>query len=381
MPSAPKSGNDLHEPRERLSHEAQDRHRARVSLTEELEAVDWYDQRIEAAYDSDLKKILTHNRNEENEHAAMLVQWLRKRDPVLDAELAKQNGSGGEASNGAPSIGQGESNSAHLRRYDAPFATSVWQRLDEEAERALQTYLGARKLVDQDGPHGWERSAVSLGRVSRADAEPLDVPGLEIDLRQLQPLLELRVPFKVPRTEIEAIERGADDPDLRALVDACRKVAAAEARIVFYGYEDGDVRGLVDGSPHEPLSIGGDFTSYPSVIAEAIERLRSAGVAGPYGLALGPRLYDGLARTAGSGGYPVLEHVRRLLDGPTVWVPDLDDGVVLSTRGGDQRLVIGQDVTIGYRGHDATDVFLYAEESMTFRLLAPEAAVGLKNAG
>src|SRR5689334_7212175 len=88
----PSNSTDLHEPRERLSREAQDRHRARVSLGEELEAVDWYDQRIEATDDTELKSILTHNRDEENEHAGLLVKWLRKRDPVLDAQLAHPGG-------------------------------------------------------------------------------------------------------------------------------------------------------------------------------------------------------------------------------------------------------------------------------------------------
>src|SRR5262245_23544088 len=99
----PSNSTDLHEPRERLSREAQDRHRARVSLGEELEAVDWYDQRIEATEDTELKSILTHNRDEENEHAGLLVQWLRKRDPVLDKQLAhpgsddeKLGGDGGD---------------------------------------------------------------------------------------------------------------------------------------------------------------------------------------------------------------------------------------------------------------------------------------------
>jgi uncharacterized linocin/CFP29 family protein len=207
------------------------------------------------------------------------------------------------------------------------------------------------------------------------------VPHLELDVRQLQPLLELRVPFKVSRAEIGAIERGASDPDLRTLVDACRSIAAAEDRIAFLGYEPGGAQGMISGSSHPAVSMHGDFALYPGVVAEAIERLRYAGVAGPYAIALGPRWYDGLARTAGPGGYPILEHVRRLLDGPTVWAPALEDGVVLSMRGGDYQLVIGQDVTIGYRGHNAEDVLLYAEESMTFRLLAPEAAVGLKNPG
>jgi ferritin-like protein len=77
----------LHEPEDRLSPAVIDRHRAVVSIQEELEAVDWYDQRAEATDDSELASILAHNRDEEKEHAAMMLEWLRRHDPVLDRHL------------------------------------------------------------------------------------------------------------------------------------------------------------------------------------------------------------------------------------------------------------------------------------------------------
>ena len=77
----------LHEPADLLSLETIDRHRATVSLQEELEAVDWYDQRVDATTDPELAAILAHNRDEEKEHAAMTLEWLRRHDPVLDANL------------------------------------------------------------------------------------------------------------------------------------------------------------------------------------------------------------------------------------------------------------------------------------------------------
>jgi uncharacterized protein len=81
------SSESLHEPAEKLSPATIDRHRATVSLMEELEAIDWYDQRIDAATDDALKEILRHNRDEEKEHAAMVLEWLRRKDPVLDEQL------------------------------------------------------------------------------------------------------------------------------------------------------------------------------------------------------------------------------------------------------------------------------------------------------
>jgi uncharacterized protein len=77
----------LHEPQDRLSPETIDRHRATTSIQEELEAVDWYDQRVNATSDPELAAVLAHNRDEEKEHAAMTLEWLRRRDPALDAHL------------------------------------------------------------------------------------------------------------------------------------------------------------------------------------------------------------------------------------------------------------------------------------------------------
>jgi hypothetical protein len=76
-----------HEPIQELSNETRDMHRAIISLMEELEAVDWYNQRVDACTDDDLKVILAHNRDEEKEHAAMVLEWIRRQDPSFDKEL------------------------------------------------------------------------------------------------------------------------------------------------------------------------------------------------------------------------------------------------------------------------------------------------------
>jgi ferritin-like protein len=118
------SSMGLHEAREDLAPETLDRHRSIVSLMEELEAMDWYDQRIDAAGDAELKGVLAHNRAEETEHAAMTLEWLRRHDPALDqslriylfaegsilaVEAAAQggdgDGGGGEAADGSLGIG------------------------------------------------------------------------------------------------------------------------------------------------------------------------------------------------------------------------------------------------------------------------------------
>ncbi len=81
------ASEDYHEPVSELSEETREMHRAFVSLQEELEAIDWYNQRVDACTDDDLRKILEHNRDEEIEHAAMVLEWIRRKNPTFDAEL------------------------------------------------------------------------------------------------------------------------------------------------------------------------------------------------------------------------------------------------------------------------------------------------------
>ena len=84
------SHEGYHEPVEKLSSATQDFHRAVVSLIEELEAVDWYNQRVDACIDPELKRILAHNRDEEIEHAAMTLEWIRRQNPIFDRELRER---------------------------------------------------------------------------------------------------------------------------------------------------------------------------------------------------------------------------------------------------------------------------------------------------
>jgi uncharacterized linocin/CFP29 family protein len=199
-------------------------------------------------------------------------------------------------------------------------------------------------------------------------------------IRHVQPLIEIRVPFELERAELDAIGRGARDADLNPLRNAARAAAITEDRAVFQGYVAGGIEGMFDACAQRGLVIPDTFEQYPDVVAEATHRLRSEGVGGPYGIALGPRCYTGLTRST-TRGYPVIEHVRKLVDGPIVWAPAADGAVVLSLRGGDFELTVGQDFSLGYLDHTTTSVLLYLQESFTFRVLAPEAAVPLTYAG
>lgn len=261
-----------------------------------------------------------------------------------------------------------------LLRDLAPVTPQAWAAIDEEAKRALKVKLAARRLVDFSGPLGWEASAVNEGRVTRLDEAP--VSEAEARLRKVRPLVEIRVPFELSRDELEAAGRGAKDPDLDAVRKAAAAAASAEDRAVFRGFAAAGIRGIAEEAAGAKLMLTEDYQAYPGVVAEAVHKLRAAGVAGPYAIALGPRCFTGLSKTT-VGGYPVMEHVRRLLDGPLVSAPAVDGAVVMSLRGGDFELTVGQDFSIGYLEHSASSVRLYLQESFTFQVLDAGAAVPL----
>lgn len=267
----------------------------------------------------------------------------------------------------------------HLLRDVAPVTSTAWAEIDAEARRAVKEVLAGRRLLDVGGPHGWELSAVPSGR-SRPAAPP--APGIagrvRARVREPQPIVELRTDFSLDREELERLDRGACDADLDPVRLAARDAAVAEDRVVFHGFPDVGLVGVAEESPHEPVTIDEEYDRYPSFVALAMSRLRLAGVGGPYAIALGPRCYTGVVEQSEMGGYPVLEHLRLILGGPVVFAPGVDGAVVMSLRGGDAEVVLGQDLSIGYSHHDEQSVHLYLVESFTVKVCAPEAFVALR---
>jgi uncharacterized linocin/CFP29 family protein len=265
---------------------------------------------------------------------------------------------------------------SHLLREHAPITEAGWREIDTEARERLTPGLAARRLVDFEGSLGWEHSATNLGRVGKLEGEP--VQGVEACQRRVLPLVELRARFTVSRSELRDLDRGAEDIDLDELDAATQRIAVAENLAVFHGLASARIGGIAELTEHPPISLGdGDFDRYPTHVAKAVEMLLSVGIEGPYGLALGPESYTGVIETTERGGYPLLDHLRKIIGGPLVWAPGVKGAVVVSERGGDFLFESGQDFAVGYQDHDADVVRLYLEESFSFRVATPEAAVAL----
>lgn len=263
-----------------------------------------------------------------------------------------------------------------LHRHLAPLSDAAWARLETEARETLSTHLAARRFVDFDGPLGWDHSSIDLGRVEVLEGDPAGAEAL-VRRRVVRPLIELRIPFGLSRDELDRIDRGAASVDLEPLHEAARRFAKAEDDALFEGYADADIPGILTDATTEGVAMPDEVSALPDAISEALAQLHHAGVAGPYAVALGPETYSALQRTTGVGGYPVLSHVRNLIDAPVVWAPSLRGGMVASLRGGDFKLVCGRDAAIGYASHDDEMIRLYLEESFAAELTGAEAAVPL----
>jgi uncharacterized linocin/CFP29 family protein len=262
----------------------------------------------------------------------------------------------------------------NLHRELAPISDAAWTQIEEETSRTIKRYLAGRRVVDVHGPAGTALSSVGTGHLSTIAAPPGD--GITARQREVKALVELRVPFELDRQMIDDVERGSNDSDWQAAKGAAQKLTFAEDRAIFEGYAAAGIVGVRQGTSNPQKALPADVRKYPEAFAQALSQLRLVGVNGPYAILLGADAYTELAETS-DYGYPVLEHVKRLVEGKIIWAPAIDGAFVLTTRGGDLDLHIGQDASIGYLSHTDTRVRLYLQETFTFLYLTSESAVAL----
>jgi uncharacterized linocin/CFP29 family protein len=263
-----------------------------------------------------------------------------------------------------------------LKRELAPITGEAWEQIDEEARRVLALHLAGRKLVDFSGPHGLRLGAVNTGRLKHIEAGPIE--NVSHAIRDVLPLVELRSAIVLETLELDYAARGAGDLNLDPVIAAAERVARAEDSAIFHGFEQANITGMVEASPHTPIEVISPV-EWPRAVSAGKAKLRLAGVNGPYALALGLQAFEELT-AEGDDGYPIRNRIEETMrDGSLVWAPAIRGGaVLLSTRGGDYQLSVGQDLSIGYASHDRSQVELYLTESFTFRILEDKAAILLR---
>jgi uncharacterized linocin/CFP29 family protein len=260
-----------------------------------------------------------------------------------------------------------------LRRELSPLIDAAWAEIDNEARNILTTNLSGRRIVDLRGPEGWALSAVNLGRVERGEARE----GVHWGIRKVQPLVELRVPFSVSLAELDNLARGAADVDLEPVTKAAHATARFEEQALYNGFAEGGITGLREAAIHERIAIA---NAEPAALLDAVTKalvvFHDAGVAGPHELVLGPTLYERVL--SDNSPCPLRQQLSKLLGRAPIYSSVLEEGALLvSTRGRDFELTLGQDLAIGYERQEGDAVHLFMVESFTFRVIGPEAVVEL----
>lgn len=264
-----------------------------------------------------------------------------------------------------------------LKRKLAPILPEAWTLIDAEGKRVLELALAGRKVVDFRGPHGWKLAAVNTGRLAML---PSPGPDVNLGMRRVQPLVEVRVPIVLSIMELDTVARGADDADLGPVVDAAKKTARVEDDAIFNGLDAAGIAGILPSSPHPVLPFSGDVLALPRAALDAKEILRKAGIGGPYVLVLGADLYERVFATT-EEGRPIARRIETtIVDRPILRSEAIQGAVLMSARGGDYELTVGQDLSIGYAFHEKHEVELYLTESFTFRVLEAAAAVRIGTA-
>jgi uncharacterized linocin/CFP29 family protein len=261
-----------------------------------------------------------------------------------------------------------------LRKSLAPISDAAWEEINETARDVMTNLLSGRRFIDVDGPHGLDYAAVSDGRLLIIKNDPGDA--VRYGTMSVRPLVESRIAFKLNIWELDNISRGAVDADLEPLEIAAKKMAEFEERAIYQGLKNAGIEGMKDAAEHKHIAFPQQPEGILSVIAKGIGEFTKVSVEGPYNLVLGIEKWEELMSYV--KGYPLFSHIERMIGGKIIISPNITEGFLISSRGGDFKLTLGQDLSIGYASHNDKEVQLYITESFTFRVIEPKAVIVLK---
>jgi uncharacterized linocin/CFP29 family protein len=256
-----------------------------------------------------------------------------------------------------------------LKRSLAPVTDKAWQEIELQSDRVMKEYLTARQISDIDGPNGLELGAVSTGRLVIPPDQPRE--GINYGIREIIPLIEVRKPFKLDLRELDNASRNARDIDLTNLEEAAKQIASFEDECFYHGFEGTHVPGMIGAMEGKPVKVSlhpGDFIK---TIVEQIAVLKQRAVEGPYAMVVPDSVWSALIGP--STGYPLHRQLKEIINGPIIMHHFNKEIFLVSKRGGDFELILGQDISLGFEGYDTEKVALYFTESFACRILNPEA--------
>ena len=261
-----------------------------------------------------------------------------------------------------------------LRKSLAPISDKAWEEINEETKETLTTALSARKFVDVVGPKGFDFAAVPTGRLDIPKNQGKD--SVHYGIHNVMPLVEARIPFELDIWELDNVSRGNEDIDLGNLVDAAKKIARFEDEVIYKGFKPAHIDGLLNISEHKGFQLTGNFEKLVDLISQAIISFRNEAVEDSYNLVVGHELYKYI--NSYNMDYPLRKHIETIINGKIILSDYIDNAILVANRGGDFRLTLGQDFSIGYESHTKQKVQLYLTESFTFQVLDPAAVIVFK---
>jgi len=256
-----------------------------------------------------------------------------------------------------------------LKKSLAPITDRAWQEIDLQSEKVVREYLTARQIADIDGPNGIELGAVSTGRLIIPPNQSRE--GINYGIREVIPLVEVRKPFNLDLWELDNASRGAADLDLKNLEEAAKQVASFEDDCLYHGFDATHTPGMAKSMEEKPVKISLNASDFIRTIVDQIAALKQRAVEGPYALVIPDTVWSKLVSL--SSGYPLHRQLKEIIEGPVIMHHSNKEIFLVSKRGGDFELVLGQNISLGYEVHDTEKIKLYFTESFTYRILSPEA--------
>ncbi|MFB6318320.1 family 1 encapsulin nanocompartment shell protein [Saccharicrinis sp. FJH54] len=260
-----------------------------------------------------------------------------------------------------------------LKKSLAPITDKGWEEITDKTSQYLDSYLTARKFIDIDGPNGMEQGGVSTGHLITPDNQ--SDKGVNYGVREILPFVEIRKPFELDLWELDNLERGARDINLEPLEEAVKEIALFEENAVYEGFEPAQIKGLHQVAEYKPVTLPKTTNAFLKEIGNQIIRFERNGVSGPYTLIMAAKEWIDLVQIA--EGYPILKQLKEIIGGKVIINQSNNNSYLVTERGGDYELVLGQDISVGYDSHNTKSVKLYLTASFTFRVLSPEAIIVL----
>ncbi len=256
----------------------------------------------------------------------------------------------------------------------APVSNEAWHEINEEARRVLESFLVSRKFLNVEGPKGWGFASVPEGRLEIPSGQKKE--GVIYGIHKVQPLVEPRISFKLNIWELDNISRGASDADLDPLTDAAKKLAEFEEKSIYYGLKNASMKGLADCGSDNHIKIPENIEDFTGVVSEGVSILMEKAVKGPYALVAGLPVWKKIS--AVSNCYPLRKQIEKIIDGPVIPNHFINEAFLVPQTTDELKLILGQDISIGYESHTDREVVLFLTESFILKTDNPDSVVIIK---